>query len=296
VIKPNKKLVTVFKIIISLVLIYFVFIKIDFNDVLNTLKKTKPLYLFLAVLFFVFSKVIASYRVNLYFHQLKIYLTQLSNLKLYLLGMFYNLFLPGGIGGDAYKGYIIKKEFEVDTKKVIAVLVLDRLSGLLLLFIYACLLFVFVDQTIIAYKELLSFIAIISSVIVFWLLNKRYFNYVMPIFWKSFCYSAFVQFFQLISVFLILQALSISTNNIAYLFIFLISSIVAVIPLTIGGIGSREVTFYYGASLFNLNESTSIGISMVFFLITAFVSFFGLYYHFKKPKLKVKNSVLKNVN
>ncbi len=288
-IKPNKKLVTVFKIIISLILIYFVFIKIDFDDVLKTLKKTKPLYLLLAVLFFIFSKVIASYRVNLYFHQLKIYLTQLSNLKLYLLGMFYNLFLPGGIGGDAYKGYTIKKQFETDTKKVIAVLVLDRLSGLLLLFIYACLLFIFVNQTIIAYKEVLACIAIISSIIVFWLLNKRFFNYVMPIFWKSFCYSAFVQFFQLISVFLILQALSINYDNVAYLFIFLISSIIAVIPLTIGGIGSREVTFYYGASLLNLNESTSIGVSMIFFLITAFISFFGIYYHFKKPKLKTES-------
>ncbi|MBU2996572.1 flippase-like domain-containing protein [Cellulophaga baltica] len=286
--KPNKKLVTVIKIIISLVLIYFVFTKINFEDVLQTLKKTKPLYLFLALVFFVFSKVIASYRVNLYFHQLKIYLTQVSNLKLYLLGMFYNLFLPGGIGGDAYKGYTIKKQFQIDTKKVVAVLVLDRLSGLLLLFIYSCVLFIFIEQNVIPYKEVLAISAVIASIVVFWVLNKRFFNYVLPIFWKSFCHSAFVQLFQLVSIFLILQALSIEIDSIAYLFIFLISSIVSVIPLTIGGIGSRELTFYYGASLLNLNESTSIGVSMVFFLITAFVSFFGIYYHFKKPKLIIE--------
>jgi len=35
-----------------------------------------------------------------------------------------------------------------------------------------------------------------------------------------------------------------------------------------------------------LEENTSIGISMVFFLITAFVSLAGIVYHFKKIKLK----------
>jgi hypothetical protein len=61
---------------------------------------------------------------------------------------------------------------------------------------------------------------------------------------------------------------------------------VSVLPLTIGGIGSREVTFFYGATLLALEENTSIGISMVFFLITAFVSLAGIVYHFKKIKLK----------
>ncbi len=39
--------------------------------------------------------------------------------------MFYNLFLPGGIGGDAYKGYVLKKKYEVKTKSVVSILVLD---------------------------------------------------------------------------------------------------------------------------------------------------------------------------
>ena len=31
--------------------------------------------------------------------------------------MFYNLFLPGGIGGDAYKGYVIQKKYKPAPKK-----------------------------------------------------------------------------------------------------------------------------------------------------------------------------------
>ena len=240
-IKPNKKLVTALKIIISVVLLYFVFTKIAFEDVLNTVKKTHPIYLSIAVIFFILSKGIASFRINLYFHQLQVYLTQISNLKLYLLGMFYNLFLPGGIGGDAYKGYIIRKQFPVETKKVVAVLVLDRLSGLLLLFIYACILITFLDVNSIRYKEIYAVLGMILSSLFFWYLNKKFFGYVLPVFWKAFGLSALVQLFQLMSVLFILKALAIELNTVSYLFIFLVSSIVSVIPLTLGGIGSREL-------------------------------------------------------
>ena len=287
-IQPNKKLFTALKIVISALLIYFVFTKISFLEVLQTLKRTQPFYLFLASIFFVLSKMIASFRVNLYFHQLQVFLTQISNLKLYLLGMFYNLFLPGGIGGDAYKGYLIKKQFNIDTKKIVSVLVLDRLSGLLLLFMYACILIPFLNLNLIPYIEYYALAAILLGISVFWILNKKFFQYVLPIFWKAFGYSALVQFFQILSAYFILQSLDIELNTISYLFIFLVSSIVSVIPLTIGGIGSRELTFFYGATLFHLEENTSIGISMIFFLITAFVSLFGIYYHFKKPELKIE--------
>ncbi|MDV7139615.1 lysylphosphatidylglycerol synthase transmembrane domain-containing protein [Maribacter sp. TH_r10] len=282
----RKKLITIAKIAISVILIYFIFTKVDFKEVLQIVKKSDFVYLIAAILFFITSKILASVRLNLYFHELGVKLTQKSNLELYLLGMFYNLFLPGGIGGDAYKGYLIKKEFEVGTKKVVSVLVLDRLSGLLLLFIYACILGILLENTWLNTYDIPIGILSVLSIVVFWFLNKRFFNFVLPVFWKSFGLSALVQLAQLICVVFILLALKIDTNSIPYLFIFLISSIVSVLPLTIGGIGSREVTFFYGATLLALNENTSISVSMVFFLITALVSLFGIFYHFKKIKLK----------
>lgn len=288
--KPPKQIITALKIVISAILIYFIFTKIDIKEISSVLKKANPFFVLLAILLFVLSKVIASIRLNLYFHQLHIYITEKSNLKLYLLGMFYNLFLPGGIGGDAYKGYVIKKQFKIDTKKIVSVLVLDRLSGLLLLFIFACILSLFIDIIWLQDLKILIIIGLFSSILIFWFLNKKFFNYTLPIFWTSFTFSALVQLAQLASIYFILMSLDLSTDLIGYLLIFLISSIVSVIPLTIGGIGSREITFFYGASLLGLNETVSISISMLFFLITAFVSLFGIIFHFKKPKLEVKES------
>ncbi|TLP80362.1 lysylphosphatidylglycerol synthase transmembrane domain-containing protein [Maribacter sp. ACAM166] len=286
-VKLNKKLTTGLKVLISAVLIYFILTKINVGEIKDILVNSNPLFLLVAAIFFILSKVIAALRLNLYFHQLKLPLTRKSNLKLYLLGMFYNLFLPGGIGGDAYKGYILKKKFDVPTKKIVSVLVLDRLGGLLLLFIYACTILAFLKLEILEGYHWLFFLAIPLSIAVFWLLNQKLFNYVIPIFWKTTLLSAFVQLAQLISIWFILIALNIELNQISYLIIFLISSIVAVVPLTLGGIGSREVTFFYGAKLLGLDQHISVGVSVLFFLITAVVSLVGVWYHFKKIKLEL---------
>ncbi len=288
--KLRKRLLTVLKIVISGLLIYFIFTKINFKDVLDTLKTGNPYYLAIGTLLVLLSKVIASFRLNLYFHHIEVKITQWSNLKLYFLGMFYNLFLPGGIGGDAYKGYVIQKEFKSGTKRVVSVLLLDRLSGMLLIFIYACILGLLMESDLFQPFRILFIVAIPLSIFTFWWINRKFFGYALPVFWKSLGHSALVQLSQLICVFFILKSLGVQFNQLEYLLVFLISSIVSVIPLTIGGIGSREVTFLYGADWLGLHADTSIGVSFVFFLMTALISFIGIVYHFKKPKLEIIES------
>jgi hypothetical protein len=67
------------------------------------------------------------------------------------------------------------------------------------------------------------------------------------------------------------------------LVVFLISSVAAVLPLTIGGMGSREITFYYGSQWLGLDQTISLGVSLLFFGITALVSLTGIYFHIRKP-------------
>lgn len=286
----KKGVTAILKVAISLLLLYFVFKKIDYQQVWGSIRNTVPHYLLFALIAFVLSKFIAAFRLNLYLHHLKILLSHISNLKLYLLGMFYNLFLPGGIGGDAYKGYLIKKKYGVETKRIIAIMVLDRLSGLLLLFVFACILTFFLEQEIITRYQWLSALAMGVAILFFWLLNKRFFNYVYPVFWNSLWHSALVQLFQLLAVFFIWKALNVDADLFSYLFLFLVSSIVAVLPITIGGIGSREVVFLYGALWLGLEEKNSVSISVIFFLITALVSLIGIVYHFRKPQLDTLDS------
>src|ERR1700761_7528298 len=43
--------------------------------------------------------------------------------------MCYNVLLPGGIGGDGYKIYLLHKRYKLPTKKVFWAILFDRLSG-----------------------------------------------------------------------------------------------------------------------------------------------------------------------
>jgi uncharacterized protein (TIRG00374 family) len=87
-----------------------------------------------------------------------------------------------------------------------------------------------------------------------------------------------VQIAQVIAAILILKALGHNQSISPYIFIFLISSVVAVIPFTIGGVGAREMTFLYAADILRLDLNTSVALSLLFFLITALVSLTGIVY------------------
>ena len=83
--------------LVSLGALAFVFTKIDFSQMGAILRESRIGLLLLAILVFAASKLIAAFRLNLFFRSIGIRLSEGQNIRLYLLGMYYNLFLPGGI-------------------------------------------------------------------------------------------------------------------------------------------------------------------------------------------------------
>ena len=84
---------------------------LDLPALARTLRHARPGWLVVAVALFVASKLIASVRLNRFFQAIDLNISESYNLRLYWLGMFYNLFLPGGIGGDGYKVYLLGRQF-----------------------------------------------------------------------------------------------------------------------------------------------------------------------------------------
>jgi hypothetical protein len=74
--------------------------------------------------------VMSSWRLSSFFKSIKLKLDPRFNFRLYLLGLFYNFLLPGGIGGDGYKIYLLNKTYKLPAKKVFWAIMFDRLSGL----------------------------------------------------------------------------------------------------------------------------------------------------------------------
>jgi glycosyltransferase 2 family protein len=283
-IQPKKILVLILKFVVTAVLIYLVFRKINLHDFLQVLKSSNFFLLAFAVLFFTVSKVISSVRLNLFLRSIGVFLSEKFNMRLYWLGMYYNLFLPGGIGGDGYKVYLLNREFKASTKKLITTLLVDRVTGIMALFFLLIILGYFVAIPV-QFKYFIWILIPLCFWISSWIV-KRFFPDFAEVFRNTNLLSFGVQVAQLIATLFILIAMHQYSQIPEYLFVFLVSSIVAVIPFTIGGIGAREVTFLTGAQLLHLNVQVSVAVSMVFFAITALVSLWGIRYSFSKLKLQ----------
>ena len=96
-----------FKVALTATALYIVGRKINLPETKQILFRANAVWLFAALLLFNASKVLSAVRLNRFFSSIGLQLSQTYNLRLYYVGMFYNLFLPGGIGGDGYKVYLL---------------------------------------------------------------------------------------------------------------------------------------------------------------------------------------------
>jgi uncharacterized membrane protein YbhN (UPF0104 family) len=74
-----------------------------------------------------------------------------------------------------------------------------------------------------------------------------------------------------------MQAIHTSGPAVAYLWLFLLSGIAAVIPFTIGGAGAREIVFMAGASLLGASAAQAVAVSLLFFLLSVLSAWAGAY-------------------
>ena len=88
-IKLNKYLKFAIKLVLSVAALAFVFSRIDMPGVLNLYSQLKVSWLLPAVILFVFSKTVSAIRLNHFFRCIDLVISEIYNLKLYLLGMFY---------------------------------------------------------------------------------------------------------------------------------------------------------------------------------------------------------------
>ena len=267
---------TVIKLAISITLVAFVLNAIDINKLKEILFRVNIFWLFLAFIFYNLSKIVSAIRLNFYFREIGVNLAYKANLILYYVGMFYNLFLPGGIGGDGYKAYLINKYQNIKLSLIIQALFFDRVSGLIALIFLGALLFPFSSFNI----KILFYISIILVFIsypLFFILSKKLDKF-MLYFKSTTALGLLVQILQLISALFIIYSLDSNIPIVDFLVLFLISSVVSVLPISVGGVGVREFTFLYGLKLIGYPPDAGVAFSFLFFLITMLSSLLGIFF------------------
>jgi uncharacterized membrane protein YbhN (UPF0104 family) len=270
------------KIIISSLCLSYVSTKINLTELKEAINSVSLPGLASVLVVFIISKIFAIKRFDIYLRAINILLTEWENVKLFWLGMFYNLFLPGSISGDAYKVILLKKTFNASYKKTMAAVLLDRFSGLLALGVLLAVYGLFVLENNNHIITLL--IAAIVAIIIFYFITRKFFPDFSAIFWSTFFWGLLVQILMVLCIEIIVRAMGIETNPAQYVFIFLIAAVAGVLPLTIGGgLGIRELVFLEGAKYFGLDQHIAVAVSLLFYLITLVASLPGIIFVFKNP-------------
>lgn len=272
--KTKKWLKAAAKILGSAICLYYLFTQIEWESIQEQLWAISLPGLLLASVFYLASHFLSVKRLGLHFSAENIELSYIRNLRLYFQGMFYSLFLPGIIGGDGYKMYWLKQKKEVPLKQSFRSLLIDRLNGLWAIFLLSAVLISLID---LPFRFQLSTGIVVGTLYyAAHRILKFYFPQYLKVLFPASFYSALIQASLLLCIFCLLWGYGIQEDYLSYGLIFFAGALASVIPISIGGLGFRELTFLFGASYFGLDEGLAVSLSLLFYFITLAVSLIGI--------------------
>ncbi len=127
----KKVLLTTAQILITVALLYFVFRDPGKRAQMATaLKLANYWWIALGILSYIVVEIAAAIRWQVLLRVQKIRLSNMRVGGLFLIGMFYNQFMPGGTGGDIIKSYLLLKETSDKKAGALLAVLFDRIVGL----------------------------------------------------------------------------------------------------------------------------------------------------------------------
>jgi hypothetical protein len=299
------------KLSVSAILFYFLVSKIGGKTILYNIRLLDPVAFFAAVGLY----IIASYLSTIRWKLLVPYKSKTSRLfSIYMIGSFFNTYLPGIIGGDAVKAYYLNKELHatgsnskaLDQEEATPLLVvaiasvfMDRYVGLSALLALGMLAFPFgigylerasVQWPVIWFVPAATCVFIVSSFLIFKFrigvrLRFLFKTYQYLQFYRSkknimgrcFIYSIIIQLLTILSVYVLAKGLSLDTSFLSLLIFVPIIVLVSFLPVSISGIGLREGAFIFLLGSTGIPAEKSMTLSIIWFLSVFVAGVWGLF-------------------
>lgn len=278
-IKRHRQIIlNILKILISGVLLVWLLHGIGVENILRQLRNANWVWIAVAVLVFGTSNILGAVQWYLLLRSQKVALSLGHAVSYYHVGLFFNNFLIGYVGGDALRIYDVTR-FSGNSTTAVSSVVFDRFIGFFVLTSIAMIVSLFQIQHLTSFKAVyfIGFILVAWILILIFLFNDkagravgRVFKPIVPGFISNKVhdiYTAINQFrhdrFMLAQVFGIsiavqtlrilvhyFAALSVGVNlSPVYFFMFIpLVALFASLPISFGGIGVREQS---GVTLFS---------------------------------------------
>jgi uncharacterized protein (TIRG00374 family) len=291
----KKLLIFTLKLLVSGTLLYMVLRKAGAENVIGLLGSIHPLLFVASVLLYLTGLFIGSMRWQMLLPE-RFSLRRLF--PLYLLGSFFNTFLPGLVGGDAVKIYYLYKETGKGAQALSSVF-MDRYVGftaLMLLGLAAYPLgFRYIRGSWIEWLlPLIVVVFVLASLLVFGLrLGKRisvvgklhdYFHEYRRkygVIGKALLLSFTLQLMVMLGIYLLAIGLGVRIPFTALVMFVPIITAVATIPVSLSGIGLREASAVILLGTVGVEADSATAISFAWFLMAATGGLTGLYEYFR---------------
>jgi hypothetical protein len=277
---------------IGLALFAYLLIKLDLREIIRQVIQTDKLYLFVAFFMIIFLLLFQTLKWHVLARKQKILIPFKESFKINLMSDFYGLVTPGKLG-TVMRAEYLKKYAEVG--KGLSNFTIDKVLDLVSLFSLAILLGFFIlreklNLVIMNYLIVLFFVLIVIFLIFY---NKKrsksilrvIYKRVLPKRLKEKAKGAFESFYEdlpkkrhLIWIFLInfttwvinygivyfiALSLGININFLYFIAIYPIATLVAQIPITISGLGTREATLIGLFGLFGITATKVFSMSLI---------------------------------
>lgn len=298
----KKRIFFILRVLVGLGIIFALFKFIPYYKLIQLYRDSNKCYIILALIGFVLTHILGIYRWQFVLFSLGLRLHFKELFYSFLSSLFFNLFFPSLLAGDIFRSAAINYRHK-NSFKIISSVVMDRFSGGFALSAVSLVAFIFGWSLIKEKDVLLAIIIFLATSIIFISLffNKLFLNFLdrhlkkgflkkkiknlydelfffrenPKIFAKSLIYSSAIQILTCLVFYLLSKAFFLNIN-IIYFFIFVpIIMFIAVIPVTVAGIGTREAAVVYFLSKVGVDRSVALGISLAILFLIIFMGLLG---------------------
>ncbi len=298
------------KIVMSLGLLAFIFATAGIDHTFERLSNANLWYVPAGVAIYLASQWISAYRWQFLARPLGFDLSLREFFDYYMIGMYFNLFLPGSIGGDVGRVYYLAKSRNRRKREALLTLLAERGVGLVALLILtgiicmtpfsepvptpvkwgilalsAMMVAGFASLQVLPLQPLLNRfprLALVDQARIYW--------QDLPMLAKSIALSLLVHGCMVWIHVLIVQALGIEINLIYLTGVYGIVTLASVTPLFFNGIGVREGAYVFLLVQVGISQPTALAFGLYWFVISLLTSLAGglvfIKGHYKTPALE----------
>ena len=267
----------------------------DLEEVKSNIINSDPTYLLLAYISLNCATFLGSLRLKTYFAEENMKLPESYAIVIYYIGLFFNTVLPGGIGGDGYITLHLRHKYAFPALKIIRILLSTRANGLFFLnlfFFVAAWNSDFVN--IVPHAKLIIIGLLILQMPVYFLVSRLVLKEKFRTFLKAGFFSFTSQIFSLATAYFAFRACGVVDGYADYLALYMAAAVVAVLPITPGGVGLRELILYKGAVIAGLDPHLAVAGSLTYFAVYFATSLTGLALYLLSNKLKLHSREVQN--